>query len=94
MNNMLKVGGRFLLIDVVFSEKNYMEDISEWITRIENTGDRELTEDIEMHGREECSTFTWLMEGLFTRAGFSIDSKECQGGVLAKYICTKDSGFT
>ena len=89
VNGLLKPGGRFLLVDVVFSEENWPENISAWIAHIEGLGGPELARDIETHVREEYSTFTWIMEGLLERSGFRIDSKEYHHGVLAWYVCTK-----
>lgn len=40
----------------------------------------------EEHARDEHSTFTWLLEAMFERAGFAIDSAEySDGGFDAKY---------
>jgi ubiquinone/menaquinone biosynthesis C-methylase UbiE len=91
INGMMKVGSKFLLVDVVFSEENRRENISGWIAKMESIGGKELAREIEMHIREEYSTFTWIMEGLLKRAGFAIDRKEYQEGVLARYVCTKIS---
>jgi hypothetical protein len=31
----------------------------------------------------------WIMEGLLQRAGFGIETKTIQQGVIATYLCTK-----
>ena len=86
---MLKDGGKLLLRDVVFSDEHYMENITKWIANLEHIADREIAEDVRMHVQKEYSTFTWIMEGLLTRAGFRIDQADYQDGVLARYSCTK-----
>ncbi len=53
------------------------------------TGGDFLREDAEGHFRDEHSTYDWVVDGLLTRAGFTIISKEMNQGVLATYLCTK-----
>lgn len=48
-----------------------------------------LQDDAEMHFREEYSTYDWVMDGLLTRAGFAIDDKQLQDGVLGIYLCSR-----
>ena len=41
----------------------------------------------EEHVRDEHSTFTWLLEPMITRAGFSIEVAEhSEDGIFAKYV--------
>lgn len=91
LNGMLNSGGRFFLVDVVFSEKEYEKNIPVWITKLTSKVGPEMAEDVSRHVRKEYSTFTWIMEGLLVRAGFRIDASEYSEGVLAKYLCTKTS---
>jgi putative AdoMet-dependent methyltransferase len=41
------------------------------------------------HLAREYSTSDWIMEGLLTRAGFHIETRDYQGGVFARYLCRK-----
>lgn len=42
------------------------------------------------HIRGEFSTFTWLLEPMLARAGFTIRSREiAPGGIFAAYVCVK-----
>jgi len=93
LNGMLKPGGRFYLHDVVFSEKDYEVNIQTWINKLSSKMGAEMAEDVSRHVRKEHSTFTWIMEGLLSRAGFRIDHAEYSDGVLAKYFCTKINTF-
>ena len=86
---MLKDGGRLFIQDVVFSEENYENNIPTWIDMLTHKVGLEIKEDVSRHVRKEYSTFTWIMEGLLNRAGFNIEEKIFEGGVLGKYLCTK-----
>lgn len=85
----LKPGGRFLLADVVFSEKEYEAHIARWMEDMTAQVGADMAPDLESHLCTEFSTFTWIMEGLLDRAGFRIDEAEYSKGVLARYLCTR-----
>ena len=91
LNGMLKEGGRMYLADVVFSEKDYETNIQLWVNKMASKVDPQMAEDVKRHIRKEHSTFTWILEGLLSRAGFGIDHAEYLDGVLAQYYCTKIS---
>jgi putative AdoMet-dependent methyltransferase len=86
---MLKPGGTFHLMDVVFATNNREANIGAWIEQMGAKAGPEGAESIRAHIRKEYSTFTWIMEGLLERAGFRIDHEEHSGGVLSHYYCTK-----
>lgn len=91
LHGILKDGGRLFLADVVFSEKGCEQNIAAWIDSLTRMAGPEMAQDVSRHVREEHSTFAWIMEGLLARAGFRIDSEKYDGGVLARYFCTKVS---
>ena len=86
---MLKPGGKFHLMDVVFAPENRDANIEAWIGQMEVQAGPEAADSLRAHVRKEFSTYTWIMEGLLERAGFRIDSAEGTGGVLAHYYCTR-----
>lgn len=46
--------------------------------------------ELEEHLRDEHSTFTWLLEPMLERAGFSIaDAHYTEDGIFARYLCVK-----
>jgi hypothetical protein len=46
--------------------------------------------ELETHIREECSTFSWLLEPMLERAGFTIrDAQHAAGRVFSAYTCIK-----
>ncbi|MFC2017908.1 class I SAM-dependent methyltransferase [Chloroflexota bacterium] len=93
MNGMLKQGGRLFISDVVFEQTGATGNISRWIDHFSSNFSAELAESLEDHVREEYSTFDWIMEGLLERAGFRILSSQIDEGVMARYLCTKESGI-
>jgi putative AdoMet-dependent methyltransferase len=91
MNEMLKLDGKLYISDVIFGEHNALQNISQWIEKLAAAGGETLREDVETHIREEYSTFEWIMDGLLTRAGFRIETKNMHEGVVGNYLCTKES---
>jgi putative AdoMet-dependent methyltransferase len=90
MAGLLKPGGRFHLADVVFSDEDTDQHIEAWIERMGKLGGSDILSSIRSHVRKEYSTFTWILEGILTRAGFRIEEAEFSDGVFARYTCIKD----
>lgn len=88
MARMLKVGGKLCLRDTVFSgdSRDYAAFLDE-MTQANSGAPREAR---IRHIREEFTTLDWIMEGLITRAGLSIDKIEYDGSFWAGYLCTKE----
>lgn len=89
MYSMLKPAGTLFIRDVVIEDEKAINRIEAFIEKQTEAGGNFLREDAEEHFREEFSTYNWIMEGLLKRAGFSIKSKNVDGGVFASYLCTK-----
>lgn len=90
INGMLKPGGKFYIHDVIMEETNALQNIAALIEKLATAGGKLLREDTERHFREEYSTYDWVMDGLLSRAGFTIKSKRIDEGILGTYICTKN----
>lgn len=86
---LLKPGGKLYLYDVILTEEKPLEDIASFIAKQTEAGGDFLREDAEMHFRDEFSTYDWVMDGLLERAGFRIESKRMEGGVLGTYLAAK-----
>jgi ubiquinone/menaquinone biosynthesis C-methylase UbiE len=89
--NMIKPGGVFFLMDVVFTfdpknYKNYFNGILDAFGR--KTDDKEFS-NFETHIRQEYSTMDWVMEGILRRAGFTIEKYEVLGEFIGKFLCRK-----
>jgi len=87
ISNMLIVGGKFYLKDVVFSfdSSNYQAFFNQWIQNAPTA----LADEIKTHIGEEYSTLDWIMEELLIRAGFVVDEVEYRNGFMAYYLCSK-----
>jgi len=89
MATMLKPGGQLYLRDVILQESQALQNIQNLIDHQEKLGGDFLREDAEGHFRDEHSTYDWVMEELFKRAGLNITDQSDQGGVLGVYYCRK-----
>ncbi len=89
IHKMLKPHGQLYLHDVILEETKALENIGAMIESQAAAGGDFLREDAEMHFRDEYSTYDWVMDGLFERAGFRIENKQIEGGVLGTYFCRK-----
>jgi putative AdoMet-dependent methyltransferase len=93
MASMLKPGGIFYLRDTIFSFEpdEYRERIDAWIERVAKApGTGFVAADFETHVRDEYSTFGWILEGMLTRAGFTIEVATYLTTEYAEYICRKN----
>ncbi len=87
---MLRSGGLFRLWDVVygFAPDEAAERIEGWCAPFgeEVEGDWARWE-MEEHVREEHSTYTWLLEAMFERTGFTVeDAEKSDDGFDARYV--------
>lgn len=90
IRKMLQTGGFFRLWDVVynFSPQQSEEKLDAWCATISNDNtDGWSRSDIEDHIRDEHSTFTWLLEPMIEKNGFTIeDVSYSSDGIFAKYL--------
>lgn len=93
ISEMLKVGGKLYLRDVVFpsSVEDYDDFLNKIINRLENDVSAKIAEETKIHIKEEYSTFDWIMESLLKKSGFTIDEVSYFNGFLATYLCTKEN---
>ena len=84
----LKPGGQFILRDVVFTLKaNDTPD--DCFERFINSFSKPMRPGALGHIKKEFSTYDWIMEGLLTRAGFDIASKNSVFESFTVYHCQK-----
>jgi ubiquinone/menaquinone biosynthesis C-methylase UbiE len=88
---MLKPGGRMFLRDVVYSFNvgEYAKAFNEWLEEIEGIAGIEAAIDTETAIREEYATLGWIMEGLLSRAGFTVEESYYDSKFIAAYVCSK-----
>ncbi len=90
VHDMLRPGGLFRLWDVVyhFEPQQAEERIEDWCaTGADGVVGEWSRAELEEHVRDEHSTFTWLLEPMITRAGFSIDQADYSpDGIFTRYL--------
>lgn len=89
MNSMLKPNGLLYIHDVILEDANSLNNIQALIDKLEKDGGERLREDAERHFSDEYSTYDWVIDGLLSRTGFLIKSRQIEGGVLGTYLCAK-----
>lgn len=89
LSSMLKDTGILYMRDVILQEEHALENIESLVAHQESLGGDFLREDVEGHFREEYSTYDWVIDELFSRAGLQVISKSIEGGVLGTYTCKK-----
>jgi ubiquinone/menaquinone biosynthesis C-methylase UbiE len=91
MNKMLKTNGILYICDVAFNidSNNYKVKIDNWINGFEEFAGKELRSEVETHIRDEYSTFNWILEGMFSRAGFLMEKNKSSDGFVSEYLCRK-----
>lgn len=90
---MLKPGGAFRLRDLIytFDPAETEERFAAWVSRAPERPEQGWTRaELETHIREEHSTFSWLLEPMLQRAGFTIaEATSDPSGIFAAYTCVK-----
>lgn len=90
---MLRPGGVFRLRDLIYSfdPADAERAIESWLSHASASPDIGWTRpELETHVREEHSTFTWLLEPMLERAGFTIVEREySNSGIYTAYTCVK-----
>ena len=89
----LKPGGILMLRDLIFSctPDEVNEIIDDWLASASATPDFGWTRtELEIHLREEHSTFSWLLEPMLHSVGFEIQkASHDDSRVRSAYICVK-----
>jgi SAM-dependent methyltransferase len=94
MVEMLRPGGLLRLSDVVYGfEPAEAEDrLEEWMSTLasDDVEGGWTRAELEEHVRDEHSTFTWLLEPMIERAGFTIERAEySDDAIFAHYLCAR-----
>jgi putative AdoMet-dependent methyltransferase len=92
INKMLKLNGIFYLFDIVFQfePKEYKKKINDYIVDFISKAGNDFKSDVEIHIRDEFSTFDWIMKGLIINAGLKIERSRSIDGFSTEYVCVKD----
>ena len=94
VGEMLKPGGVLRLSDVVygFEPAETEARLEQWMTQLasDDVEGGWTRAELEEHVRDEHSTFTWLLEPMIEKVGFTIEHAEySDDGIFAHYRCVK-----
>ena len=90
MNKMLKLGGALFMSDVIFkSDPDYEENTDILISQLSKDFSEAFINEVNIHIRDEYSTFDWVLQGLIERAGFNIERMNTEDVMESEYICRK-----
>jgi ubiquinone/menaquinone biosynthesis C-methylase UbiE len=91
ISSITKPGGRLLYEDVIFSGdiESIEHNIDQWINQFKQQTGEEFAKEVEIHVKEEFSTFDWVIENMLQKAGYNINTKLNQNEMIIQYICTK-----
>ena len=80
--------GKFILRDVVFILKEGVSP-EQCFKNFINSLNEQIRPGALGHVKQEYSTYDWIIEGLLTRAGFAIESKDITSSNFIVYLCRK-----
>lgn len=87
---LLRPGGVLRLWDIVFDFEPAEAEtrVEAWCASAAGAAPGEWTRaDLEEHVRDEHSTFTWLLEPIFERCGFTVEAAaHAADGIVAEYV--------
>jgi FkbM family methyltransferase len=93
MHDLLAPGGLLRLVDVVFDFEpaEALERLDAWCASAgQGVADGWDRRELEEHVRDEASTYTWLLEPMIERAGFTLESIEhSDDGIFAEYVARR-----
>lgn len=88
----LKPDGILFLRDLVYSFEPVQAErtIEAWVAGGADRPEHRWTrEELETHVREEYSTFSWLLEAIVERSGFTIQDARHRGSIYSTYVCKR-----
>jgi len=89
--DLLKPGGRFLLGDATYSfpVEEYQDWYRENMSNLESRVSPRFFEQIRTDLASEFMTFTWIVEGILERTGFTVENAKYPSEWYAEYMCRK-----
>lgn len=90
INKMLRIGGIFLLTDVVFKfDPDFENNTEQFLQELSQKFREDFVEETKIHIKEEYSTFDWILHGLLERAGFVVEKVDAVDSLASEYFCRK-----
>ena len=89
--DLLKPGGQFLFADSTFSfhVREYQNVYNATMSEREAQVSKRLFDQMLKDSSTEFMTFTWILEGIFQRVGFTVEMAGYPTKLFANYICRK-----
>jgi putative AdoMet-dependent methyltransferase len=88
----VRPGGLLYVWDMMFSfpPAEYAEQVQRMIDELGRPdGEGFSRADFEAHVREEFSTYTWILEGLIDRAGFTVEGSAFPRPTHGEFVCRR-----
>jgi len=91
MHRMLRPGGCLYMADVIFTfpPAEYERRIGGWLDWFVNKTGEQFASEAATHLRDEYSTFSWIMNGMLERAGFTVKKQRSLDGFSTEYHCIR-----
>lgn len=91
MYQMLKKDGKVYIHDVIYSFpiNNYEKALNDWIEKQRKNSGNEVAKEIEIHIKNEFSTFNDIMEKLFKKVDFKIEKTINKNRFFSTYVLRK-----
>jgi cyclopropane fatty-acyl-phospholipid synthase-like methyltransferase len=88
LRDMLAPSGRLLLQDVIWSfpPERFEEEIERWLAAATAADGAFARAAFEGHVRDEHSTWTWALEAMLERCGFTVVAREILSPTHARYL--------
>ena len=89
--DLLKPGGQFLFADSAYSFhlREYQRVYNATMSERKKQVSTRLFDQMLKDSSAEFMTFTWILEGIFERVGFTVETAEFPTELFANYICRK-----
>jgi len=89
--NLLKPGGQFLLSDSAYSfpVSEYQNAYNSIMSKRKAQVSKRLFNQMRKDSSTEFMTFTWILEGILDRVGFTIEKADYPTEWFARYVCKK-----
>ena len=73
----------------LFDEIRHAAELSDWVSIMARNGTPAMAQETVVHIRDEYCTFDWVIEGMLTRAGFSVAEKHSDFPRTITYVCAR-----
>jgi SAM-dependent methyltransferase len=89
--DMLKPGGKFFLKDAMISAdiNDFFDSADYWVSATREMSGDKPAEATVLFIKDEYPTYSWIMEEMLKRVGFSIDNVNILNSLHTIFVCSK-----